>query len=125
MASSATSDDTAAATPQPDRARVLVAENIGDSGLQVLEVAGFDVEPCFDWTREELEERIGAYDAIVIRSATKVDAALLERATKLRAVARAGVGVDNVDVATATKRGIIVVNAPRSNVVTAAEHTMR
>ena len=108
----------------PDRARVLVAENIGESGLDVLEVAGFDVERGYDWTRAELEERIEGYDAIVIRSATQVDAALLARAPRLRAVARAGVGVDNVDVAEATKRGIIVVNAPRSNVVTAAEHTM-
>ena len=110
---------------EPDgAARVLVAENVGDSGLDVLQVAGFDVDRGYDWTREELEERIGGYDAIVIRSATQVDAALIERATKLRAVARAGVGVDNVDVAAATKRGIIVVNAPRSNVVTAAEHTL-
>ena len=124
MASIATTDDAATATPQDDRARVLVAENIGESGLQVLEVAGFDVDTGYDWTRAELEERIASYDAIVIRSATKADAALIERATKLRAIARAGVGVDNVDVATATKRGIIVVNAPRSNVVTAAEHTM-
>jgi len=104
--------------------RVLVAEDIGDSGIDVLGVAGFDVERGFAWTREELEERIADYDAIVIRSATQVDAQLLARATNLRAVARAGVGVDNVDVAAATKRGIIVVNAPRSNVVTAAEHTM-
>jgi D-3-phosphoglycerate dehydrogenase len=111
-----------AQTPAP--ARVLVAENIGESGLDVLEVAGFDVDTGYDWTREQLEERIAAYDAIVIRSATKVDAGLIELATNLRAVARAGVGVDNVDVGAATKRGIIVVNAPRSNVVTAAEHTM-
>ena len=107
-----------------DRVKVLVAEDVGDSGLEVLQVAGFDVETGFDWTREELEERIAVYEAIVIRSATKVDAALIAKATNLRAVARAGVGVDNVDVAAATKRGIIVVNAPRSNVVTAAEHTM-
>ena len=120
----ATTDDAATATPQSGRARVLVAENIGASGLDVLEVAGFDVDTGYEWTREELEERIADYEAIVIRSATKVDAPLLARATKLRAVARAGVGVDNVDVAAATKRGIIVVNAPRSNVVTAAEHTM-
>ncbi len=106
------------------RARVLVAENVGDSGLAVLEVAGFEIDRGYDWTREQLEERIADYEAIVIRSATQVDAALIERATKLRVVARAGVGVDNVDVAAATKRGIIVVNAPRSNVVTAAEHTL-
>jgi len=111
-------------TDTATKLRVLVAEDIGDSGIDVLDVAGFDVERGFAWTREELEERIADYDAIVIRSATQVDADLLARATNLRAVARAGVGVDNVDVAAATKRGIIVVNAPRSNVVTAAEHTM-
>ena len=124
MASITTTDQAAADAPVDDRVKVLVAEDVGDSGLEVLHVAGFDVETGFDWTREELEERIAGYEAIVIRSATKVDAPLLAKATKLRAVARAGVGVDNVDVAAATKRGIIVVNAPRSNVVTAAEHTM-
>ena len=125
MASIATAGPGATGTDDANaRMRVLVAENIGASGLEVLEVAGFDVDRGYDWTREQLEERIAAYDAIVIRSATQVDADLLARATNLRAVARAGVGVDNVDVAAATKRGIIVVNAPRSNVVTAAEHTM-
>ncbi|MGI8730410.1 MAG: phosphoglycerate dehydrogenase [Solirubrobacteraceae bacterium] len=104
--------------------KVLVAEAIGESGLEVLEVAGFEVDRGFDWTREQLEQRIAAYDAIVIRSATKVDATLIARADRLSAVARAGVGVDNVDVTAATKRGILVVNAPRSNIVTAAEHTM-
>ena len=125
MASIATAGPGATGTDDANaRMRVLVAENIGASGLEVLEVAGFDVDRGYDWAREQLEERIAAYDAIVIRSATQVDADLLARATNLRAVARAGVGVDNVDVAAATKRGIIVVNAPRSNVVTAAEHTM-
>ncbi|MEA2217896.1 MAG: D-3-phosphoglycerate dehydrogenase / 2-oxoglutarate reductase [Solirubrobacteraceae bacterium] len=122
MALATTSQQPAGETNAP--ARVLVAENIGRSGLEVLEAAGFEIELGYDWTREQLEERIAGYDAIVIRSATKVDAGLIARATRLRAVARAGVGVDNVDVAAATKRGIIVVNAPRSNVVTAAEHTM-
>ncbi len=112
------------ATTAPPAMKVLVAEAIGESGLDVLEVAGFEVDCGFDWTREQLEERIAAYDAIVIRSATKVDAALIARADRLSAVARAGVGVDNVDVAAATKRGILVVNAPRSNIVTAAEHTV-
>ncbi|MBA3749049.1 MAG: phosphoglycerate dehydrogenase, partial [Solirubrobacterales bacterium] len=106
------------------KARVLVAENVGASGLEVLEGAGFDIDLGYDWTREQLEERVGDYDALVIRSATQVDAALIAKATRLRAVARAGVGVDNIDVGAATKRGIIVVNAPRSNVVTAAEHTL-
>jgi D-3-phosphoglycerate dehydrogenase len=103
--------------------RVLVAEKIGDSGVALLRER-FDVELGEGWTREELAERIGDYDGILIRSATKLDAELLGRATRLRVVGRAGVGVDNVDVATATKRGIVVANAPESNVVTAAEHTM-
>ncbi|HWC26338.1 MAG TPA: phosphoglycerate dehydrogenase, partial [Solirubrobacteraceae bacterium] len=76
------------------------------------------------WSREQLAERIGDYDALLIRSATKLDADLIARGPRLRAIARAGVGIDNIDVAAATKRGIIVANAPRSNIVTAAEHTM-
>jgi D-3-phosphoglycerate dehydrogenase / 2-oxoglutarate reductase len=106
-----------------DRPRVLVAEKIGDSGLELLR-AHFDVELGVGWSREELSDRIGAYDAILIRSATKLDADLLARAGRLRAVGRAGVGIDNVDVEAATKRGIVVANAPQSNVITAAEHTM-
>ncbi len=105
-------------------ARVLVAEKIGDSGVRLLEEAGFAVDEGAGWSRSELEERIGDYHGLLIRSATQVDAGLLARALNLRAVGRAGVGVDNVDVPAATKRGIVVANAPQSNVVTAAEHTM-
>jgi D-3-phosphoglycerate dehydrogenase len=104
-------------------ARVLVAENIGESGIALLK-EHFDVEVANGWSSEELADRIGDYDGILIRSATKLDAELIGRAGRLRAIGRAGVGVDNVDVATATKRGIVVANAPQSNVVTAAEHTM-
>jgi D-3-phosphoglycerate dehydrogenase / 2-oxoglutarate reductase len=106
-----------------DRLKVLVKEKIGDSGVALLK-EHFDVDLGVDWTDEELAERIGAYEGILIRSATKLTAELIERGTNLRAIGRAGVGVDNVDVETATKRGIIVANAPQSNVVTAAEHTM-
>jgi D-3-phosphoglycerate dehydrogenase len=102
---------------------VLVAENIGKSGIELLK-QHFEVEVADGWSREELAERIGSYEGILIRSATKLDAELIEAATSLRAVGRAGVGVDNVDVAAATKRGIVVANAPQSNVITAAEHTM-
>ncbi|HVP01572.1 MAG TPA: phosphoglycerate dehydrogenase [Solirubrobacteraceae bacterium] len=105
-------------------AKVLVAEKIGESGIELLRGAGFDVDLGVDWDREQLAERIGEYDAVLIRSATQLDAELLDRATRLRAIGRAGVGVDNVDVAEATKRGIVVANAPQSNVVTAAEHTL-
>jgi D-3-phosphoglycerate dehydrogenase / 2-oxoglutarate reductase len=105
------------------RARVLVAEKIGDSGIALLREY-FDVDIGADWSREQLAEQIGEYDGMLIRSATKLDADLLANATRLRAVGRAGVGVDNVDVPAATKRGIVVANAPQSNVITAAEHTL-
>ena len=105
------------------RPKVLVAEKIGDSGVNLLQ-EHFDVDLGVGWDRAELAEKIGAYDGILIRSATKLDAEMLGHATNLKAVGRAGVGVDNVDVPVATKRGIIVANAPQSNVVTAAEHTM-
>jgi D-3-phosphoglycerate dehydrogenase len=105
------------------RPRVLVAEKIGESGVQLLE-QHFDVDLGIGWSAEELAEKIGDYDGILIRSATKLDADLIGKATRLRAVGRAGVGVDNVDVPAATKRGIVVANAPQSNVITAAEHTM-
>ena len=105
------------------RPRVLVAEKIGDSGIDLLR-EHFDVDLGVGWEPSQLAERIGDYDGILIRSATKLDAVLVARAKRLRAVGRAGVGVDNVDVDAATKRGIVVANAPQSNVITAAEHTM-
>src|SRR5437764_2389439 len=105
------------------RPRVLVAEQIGDSGIDLLKEQ-FDVGVGIGLSREELTQRIGDYDGILIRSATKLDAELLSKAGRLRAVGRAGVGVDNVDVPAATRRGIVVANAPQSNVITAAEHTM-
>jgi D-3-phosphoglycerate dehydrogenase / 2-oxoglutarate reductase len=104
--------------------RVLVKEKIGESGVQLLRDAGFEVELGVDWDGGELERRIGDFDGILIRSATRLDAALLEKAGRLKAVGRAGVGLDNVDVEAATKRGVVVANAPQSNVITAAEHTM-
>ena len=105
------------------RLKVLVREKIGDSGVALLR-EHFDVELGTEWSEEELAERIGDYHAILIRSATTMSAELIERAAKLRVIGRAGVGVDNVDVDAATRRGIVVANAPQSNVVTAAEHTM-
>jgi D-3-phosphoglycerate dehydrogenase len=105
------------------RPRVLVKEKIGESGIDLLR-EHFDVDLGVDWTDEELVERIGGYDGIVIRSATKMTGELIARADRLRVIGRAGVGVDNVDVEAATRRGIVVANAPESNVVTAAEHTM-
>ena len=103
--------------------RVLVVEDIGAPGVALLR-EHFDVEVGIGWSSEQLAERIGAFDGILIRSATWLGAGLLARAERLRVVGRAGVGVDNVDVAAATKRGVVVANAPQSNVITAAEHTM-
>ena len=104
-------------------ARVLVREDVGEPGIALLR-EHFDVETAFDWSVEQLAERIGDYEAILIRSATTLTAELIDRGARLRIIARAGVGVDNVDVAAATRRGIVVANAPQSNVVTAAEHTL-
>ncbi|TML71754.1 MAG: phosphoglycerate dehydrogenase [Actinobacteria bacterium] len=102
------------------RPRVLVREEIAEAGIRLLE-SRFDV----DVDREsDLAERIGDYDAIVIRSATKLTADVIARAKRLKVIGRAGVGVDNVDVEAATRRGIVVANAPESTVVSAAEHTI-
>jgi len=106
-----------------DRPRVLVKEKLADSGVDLLR-SHFDVELGVDWSDGELPSRIGDYDAIVIRSATKLTSDLIERASRMKVIGRAGVGVDNVDVPAATKRGIIVANAPQSNIITAAEHTI-
>jgi D-3-phosphoglycerate dehydrogenase len=103
--------------------RVLVKEKIADSGVALLRER-FEVDLGLDWDDAQLAERIGAYDAILIRSATRLTADLIARGERLKVIGRAGVGVDNVDVEAATKRGIIVANAPQSNVITAAEHTM-
>ena len=100
--------------------KVLVREPIAEAGLELLrDRFDVDVDPNGD-----LADTIGAYDAIVIRSATKLDAALIERAERLKVIGRAGVGVDNVDVEAATRRGIVVANAPESTVISAAEHTV-
>ena len=100
--------------------RVLVREEISEAGVDLLR-SRFDVDVDAE---SPLEEIIGGYDAIVVRSATKVTADLIERAERLKVIGRAGVGVDNVDVDAATRRGIIVANAPESTVVSAAEHTV-
>ena len=100
--------------------RVLVREEIADAGVELLR-SRFDVDVDGE---SALEEIIGGYDAIVIRSQTKLDADLIERAERLKVIGRAGVGVDNVDVEAATRRGIVVANAPESTVVSAAEHTI-
>ena len=103
--------------------RVLVKEKIADAGVDLLR-RHFEVDVRTDMGEEELPGAIGDYDAIVIRSATKLTADVIDQATRLKVIGRAGIGVDNVDVPAATKRGIIVANAPESNIIAAAEHTI-
>jgi D-3-phosphoglycerate dehydrogenase len=100
--------------------RVLVREPIADAGVELLR-ARFEVDVDQD---SDLAGIIGLYDGIVIRSATKLTADLIERAARLKVIGRAGVGIDNVDVDAATRRGIVVANAPESTVVSAAEQTV-
>jgi len=100
--------------------RVLVRETIAEAGVELLR-ARFEVDLDQD---SPLEEIIDQYDGIVIRSASRLTAELIDRATRLKVIGRAGVGVDNVDVEAATRRGIVVANAPESTVVSAAEQTI-
>jgi len=105
------------------RMKVLVAEKIGDSGIELLKKE-FSVDVITGMTPDELIATIPAYDALIVRSATKVTRAVIEAGRNLKIIGRAGVGVDNIDVTAATERGVIVCNAPTSNIVSAAEHTI-
>ncbi len=108
-------------SPPPDgRPRVLIREPIAAAGLELLR-SRFEV---VEDGRSDLAKIIDGFDALVVRSATTVDAQAIERAARLKVIARAGVGIDNVDVDAATRRGIVVANAPESTVVSAAEHTV-
>jgi D-3-phosphoglycerate dehydrogenase len=109
--------------PREDRARVLVADPLAEDGIARLRAAA-DVEVRTRLPESELVAAVGEFDALVVRSETKVTAAVLAAGRRLRVVGRAGVGVDNIDVAFATGRGILVVNAPRGNIIAAAEHTI-
>ncbi|MBM3638990.1 MAG: phosphoglycerate dehydrogenase [Actinobacteria bacterium] len=105
-------------------ARVLVSEELAERGLDSLRAAGHDVDVQVGLSPEKLREVIRGASALIVRSATQVDDALLEAGSDLVVVGRAGVGLDNVDVEAATKRGVMVANAPESNIVSAAEHTL-
>jgi D-3-phosphoglycerate dehydrogenase len=103
--------------------RILVTEPLSERGLDLLQEE-HEVELRTDLATAGLAEAIGGYDALVVRSQTRVDAAVIAAAANLKVVARAGIGLDNVDVDAATRRGIMVVNAPQSNILSAAEHTI-
>src|ERR1700710_2301016 len=103
--------------------KVLVKEKIADTGVDLLR-SKFDVDLGLEMSDEEFRAKLPEYDAILIRSATKMTAELIDLATNMKVIGRAGTGVDNVDIPAATRRGIVVANAPESNSVAAAEHTL-
>lgn len=104
--------------------KIFVADDVSESGLEPLRAAGFAVEKRTGLSPDELREAVRDCEGLVVRSETKVTASLMDSALRLRAVGRAGVGVDNIDVAAATSRGVVVMNAPDGNTITTAEHTM-
>jgi D-3-phosphoglycerate dehydrogenase len=105
--------------------KILVSDPLSERGIEVLEKApGFQVDVNTSLTAEEMLGVIRNYDALVIRSSTKVTAAVIEAADRLKVIGRAGIGLDNVDIAAASKRGIAVMNTPEGNVITTAEHAV-
>lgn len=105
-------------------AKVLVSDPVAAEGVAILRRAGLDVDVRTGLTPAELLAVIGEYDALAVRSETKVTAEILEAAHRLKIIGRAGVGVDNIDVAKATEKGILVVNSPEGNTIAAAELTV-
>jgi D-3-phosphoglycerate dehydrogenase len=106
--------------------KVLVSDKLSETAVQIFRDRGIDVDfmPELGKDKEKLAEVIGQYDGLAIRSATKVTPSLLEKATKLKVVGRAGIGTDNVDKEAASKKGVIVMNTPFGNMITTAEHAI-
>lgn len=105
--------------------RVLVSDSLSEVGIRIFrETPGIELDVKTGLKPEELKEIIGQYHGLVIRSATKVTAEIIEAADNLKVVGRAGIGLDNVDIKAASKRGIVVMNTPEGNTVTTAEHTI-
>lgn len=105
--------------------RILVSDSLAEEGLKILkDEKEFEVEVKTKLTPEELKKIIKDYDALLVRSSTKVNKEIIEAGVKLKIIGRAGVGLDNVDAAAASKRGIIVMNTPGGNTISTAEHTM-
>lgn len=104
--------------------KVLISDNLAPIGEKILREAGLEVDVKTGLPPEELKAIISDYDGLVIRSATKVREDIIEAATKLKVVGRAGIGLDNVDIPAASQKGVVVMNAPDGNATTAAEHAM-
>ena len=103
--------------------KILVSDPLDAEGLEILRNSGFPVDEVSGLSEDELCEKIADYDALIIRSGTKVTKKVIDAATKLRLIGRAGVGVDNIDVPYATSKGILVMNTPSANILSAAEHS--
>ena len=108
----------------PTMPRVLIADKLESAGIELLKSAGLEVETRLGLAGAELAAVLREFDAAIVRSQPKITAAVLESPGRLRAIARAGVGVDNIDVPAATRKGIVVMNTPGGNTVSAAEHTV-
>lgn len=103
--------------------KVLIADSLAEAGVEILRQQA-DVDILLSLSPEKLESIIGDYEALIVRSQTKVTASIIDAADKLRVIGRSGVGVDNIDVDAATRRGIIVVNSPEGNIISTAEYTI-
>lgn len=106
------------------KAKILVSDPLAEEGLQILKDSGFPVDVKTKLTEDELCGIIGEYDCLIVRSGTKVTKKVIEAGKNLKVVGRAGVGVDNIDVPAATEKGILVMNTPSANILSAAEHTV-
>src|SRR6195256_5188289 len=106
--------------------KVLISDALSPAAVQIFKDRGVEVDfqPKLGGDKEKLAELIGHFDGLAIRSATKVTPKILESAKRLKVIGRAGIGVDNVDIAAATAKGIIVMNTPFGNSITTAEHTI-
>src|SRR5260370_5193421 len=104
--------------------RVLICDKLESPGLDLLRQAGVELDERPGLTGAALQEALRAADGVIVRSGTRLTAELLENPGRLRAIVRAGVGVDNIDVAAATRVGIVVMNTPGGNTVSTAEHTI-
>ena len=106
--------------------KVLISDKLSDAAVQIFRDRGIEVDfmPDLGKDKEKLEAMIGQYDGLAIRSATKVTQKILDAATNLKVIGRAGIGVDNVDREAASKKGVIVMNTPFGNMITTAEHAL-
>ena len=105
--------------------KVIVTDNLYPSGVEILKKeSGIEVDVKTGMSKEQLIETISPYDGLIVRSATKVTEEIIQDATNLKVIGRAGIGVDNIDLSAAGKKGIIVMNAPEGNVITTAEQVV-